>query len=53
MKTYAEVQQEVKADDKLTSVINHTRERKLRVLYIWFGVGVVVLMTGVILLLNQ
>jgi hypothetical protein len=53
MKTYTEPQQEVIAEHTLRLDVNHTRERNLRFLYIGLGIGVVVFMTGVVLLLTQ
>ena len=46
MKTYTEPQQEVIAEHTLRLDVNHTRERNLRFLYIWLGIGIVLLATG-------
>jgi hypothetical protein len=53
MKTYAEPLQGVIAEHKLTSNVNHTKERNLRILYISLGVSIVLVVVGLVLLLMQ
>ena len=53
MKTSAEPQQEVIAEQKLTSNINLIKERNLRILYMCLGIGIVLLVFGLVSLLMQ
>ena len=51
MRTYAEPQQEVITEQNLTSKINLMKERKLGILYICLGLGIVLLVVGLVSLL--
>jgi hypothetical protein len=54
MRTYAEARQGVIAEHKkLTSNVNHMKERNLRILYISLGVSIVLVVAGLVLLLMQ
>jgi hypothetical protein len=53
MKTYAGPLQGVVAEQRLTSNVNHMKERNLRILYISLGVSIVLVVAGLVLLLMQ
>ncbi len=51
MKTFTEIPQGVIAEHNSTRIINHMKERNLRILYISLGVSIVLVMVGLVLLL--
>ena len=53
MKTFAEPQQEVIAEQKLMLNIKPNEERNLRILYVLLGVGVILIVVGLISIIMQ
>ena len=53
METYTETPQGVIAEHNLTTSINPTTKRNLRILYISLGVSIVLVVVGLVLLLMQ
>jgi flagellar basal body-associated protein FliL len=53
METYTETPQGVIAEDNFTNDVSPAKKRKLRILYISLGVGIVIVVAGIVLLLMR